>query len=345
MKNDKSLYNMHPELIKYVLDVEKAKYYSHHSGKRIMCKCPVCGSTKELIIENLSRNGFHCTVCGDGISYPNKFMNELLRQVGITYETEKIFSWSGKRRYDQYLPDFNTIIENNGLQHYLGDRRFQFPMQDLSMQSDRDEIKRELAVRNNISHYVVIDCSYSNKEWIKEHVMKSELPMIIGFCEEDIDWDKCSKVASNSIVKEVWELWNKGIPSFEIEKRFDVGITTIRNYIKRGVECGVCKTFYNADKETKSIRAKKYPFTNGQMKPIYCEDDNVYFSSRFECEKYYPDLFPENTGSYQLYKCVSKDKPYKGKRFVYVTKEHFNEMLEKSKNDDSLTVIGKPFRL
>ena len=175
--------------------------------------------------------------------------------------------------------------------------------------------------------------------------MSSELPNILGFTESDIDWDKCSKIASSSIVKDVWKLWNDGLSSGDISHLLNISSTSVMNYVYRGVDCGICKPVQRMYSEMHVVRRNVSPFEYHQMKPLYCEDDDVYFSSRFECEKYYPDLFPENTGSYQLYKCVSRDKPYKGKRFVYVTKEHFNEMLEKSKNDDSLTVIGKPFRL
>lgn len=65
--------------------------------------CPCCGTIINAIVENVSRQGLGCKKCGDGFSYPNKFMFNVLDQILklrqenqelISFETEKTFEWS-----------------------------------------------------------------------------------------------------------------------------------------------------------------------------------------------------------------------------------------------------------
>ena len=42
-------------------------------------------------------------------------------------------------------------------------------------QREIDRIKRELALKNGISEYIELDCRYSDKNYIKESIIKSNL--------------------------------------------------------------------------------------------------------------------------------------------------------------------------
>ena len=48
-----------------------------HSGKNIVLPCPNCGKLKSVKPCNLVNYGFGC-ICGDGQSFPNKFMYNVL---------------------------------------------------------------------------------------------------------------------------------------------------------------------------------------------------------------------------------------------------------------------------
>lgn len=338
-KPNHSLFDERPDLHIYIKNIDDAKKYAPNSGKRITCKCPDCGVEKDLIIEELTKFGFSCTECGDGNSYPNKFVNEFLNQLNVDHYSEKTFDWCGNKRYDQYLPDHRIIIENQGQQHYLEDVNGQFPGTSLKMQQLNDGNKYNLAKSHGLD-VIYIDCSQSTKDWIKNSILSSTLPSILNFSEEDIDWEKCNTVACSSIVHKVWEMWNNDIPVSKIAESVQVCKSTIRSYINKGIDSGKCKPYFGVDEDTKNRRYDNSSYTNGLMNPIYCKTDDVYFASRFDCEDYYVDLFPK-IGSALLYKNINSKKPYKGKEFIYITKEDFNNLYFQNKEN----VIGKPFNI
>lgn len=54
-------------------------------------------------------------------------------------------------------------------------------------------------------------------------------------------------------------------------------------------------------------------------------------------------MFPEKSGTYNLYTFINKNKPYKGKHFKYITQKEFNDMKTKALTDNSIVVIGNYF--
>lgn len=77
--------------------------------------------------------------------------------------------------------------------------------------------------------------------YIKNSIMSSNLPKLLNFTEDQIDWDKCNKFATSSRVYEACNYWNSGIKSYkEISSIMKMHNSTIRRYIKRGKELGIC---------------------------------------------------------------------------------------------------------
>ena len=226
------------------------------------------------------------------------------------------------------------IIENHGIQHM--DERVHFPGDSLERQEENDAIKQELAVNHGIKNYIILDCSLSTMETLKKSIMSSTLPTLLGFSEDSVDWEKCHIVANGTIVPEVWNLWDAGHGLAYISKKLNIGMETARDYISTGIKMNKCqkRPIHNNLCEL---------YTNGQMKPIYSRTDDVYFASRYDCEKYYGDLFPEKTGTLLLYKFISANKTYKNIKFEYITKELFNQKWEEAKKDNAICVCGKPF--
>ena len=341
-----SLYDERPDLLQYLKNPEDAKEYAVFSNKRIQCQCPTCGAEKNMVVSNLAQAGFVCNICSDGISYPNKFVHELLDQLGVQHIPEYYDDWTNGRRYDQYLPDYSLIIENHGLQHYSNESAASFAGSSLGDQIRNDNYKMALALVNHIKNYVSLDCSLSTLEWMRQSIMKSSLPKILNFKEDNIDWNKCELATSTSKVREAWNLWNQGHSCKYIAKQLNVSTTTIHNYINRGVKCGICqktRTIVLQDTEPRQRPvAKETPYTNASCKPIYCSTDDVYFGSRYDCETYYPGLFPEKTGSCELFVFIKHHNGmYKNKQFKYITKEEFNNAL----SDPNKTAIGKPYKI
>lgn len=178
---------------------EDAKRYSHSSGKKIKVKCPNCGKEKYMVLNKIyTRKSISC-ICKSKISYPEKFMVELLDQLNLKYIKEYTPKWSNYRRYDFYLPDHNIIIETHGKQHYTQYGFKSLGGKTLEEEQKNDEYKKTLALENKINDYIVIDCRKSKLEWIKENILNSELSDILNL--DDIDWSKCEqKALENPII-------------------------------------------------------------------------------------------------------------------------------------------------
>lgn len=213
------------------------KMYMPNSNKKTELVCPDCGRHKFKSPAELFRGGLGC-ICGDGVSYPNKFMYSILMQLHIEFIPEYCPSWSNKKQYDVYVPSLNCIIENHGAQHYC-DAFYGFG----AMHDDQikiDEYKHSLAKENGILNYVAIDCRHSNVEWIKQSILKSSLLDVLDFKENDIDWDKCDEYATSNMVKYIAELWNKGLSIKQIKDDSKLCHSTICSYLKKAKKFGWC---------------------------------------------------------------------------------------------------------
>lgn len=227
----------HPHLIEFFVNKDDATRHTCGSKEKVLLRCPICGYKKSMYVEKLVKRGFSCNCCGDGISYPNKFVLSVLRQLNIDCHPEYSPNWSNNKKYDIYCKKFNLIIENHGEQHYKGIPYFKTTLEE---EQENDEYKRQLAINNGIDKYVVIDCRKSEMEFIKHSIMKSDLPKLLGFDENDVDWNLCAKIASNSLVKLTCNMWNIGMSIKDIADKLKIGQTTIYRYLHRGAEIGIC---------------------------------------------------------------------------------------------------------
>ena len=260
---------------------EDAKKYTPCSSQKIKVTCPFCGRKKKCIISNIYNYHSISCICGDGISYPEKFMYSTLEQLNIKFETQYCPKWlNSKQKYDFYLSDYNTIIETHGEQHYEKSSRGR----SLQEEQENDRIKKEIALNNGITNYIIIDCRKSDIDWIKEQILNSELAELFDL---SIDWNKCEKFACSNLVKEVCDYWHEhreingeDITTKDVSKIFGLDKTTIIKYLKQGIKLGWCN--YNG-KEEMSRGGK---VNGGQNKqPIYCVELNRIFTSARDAEK------------------------------------------------------------
>lgn len=320
-----TFYDLRPDLVQYFKNPEESKKIRPRSNKYFTMKCPICGYEKDMAVCNLYAAGFSCDKCSDGISYPNKFMRSLFDQIGIKYEIEKSFSWSGRKSYDQYFPEYNLVVENHGKQHYTND----FMRDDLAI----DKLKKNMAELNGLT-YLAIDCYKSETEYIKNSVMNSILPKLFGFTEDNIDWQECNKQGLSSKVLQVCEDWNRTQDYDYVAQKYKLAIPTIRSYIQRGIEIGLCNTEYYCDiSERISVCSQE-----AQAKPIYSITDDIYFFSSHTAEEYYKKQgLVYQAGS--ILRAAREEKEYKGKCFEIITKQEFNEYFL----DSNKITIGKLF--
>ena len=73
---------MYPDLVQWFMNKEDAKMYGTCSKTTVKFKCPDCGFEFEEKIRNFVKRANHCLNCkADGISKPNKFLREVLREI------------------------------------------------------------------------------------------------------------------------------------------------------------------------------------------------------------------------------------------------------------------------
>lgn len=278
----------HPEYVKYFKDPSDACLYSIHSGKKAWFKCPLCGNEKHIDICTALNNGYSCSSCGDGVSFNNKFVYCFLKQLqdrtDFVLQTEKVFEWSkrlsnsrSKKLYDFYINNGQElIIEAHGRQHF--DYGFDRSCGGRTVEEEQanDAIKYTLAINNGIlsANYVVLDCRTSKKDFLINSIMNSRLPDILNFTFFDIDWDKCEQFARSNLVKQISDLWDKGLRGLEeFSSVTGLAHSTISKYLRQADSLGWII------------------YESPSNKPVLCLDNNYVFKTSRICSNLSDELF------------------------------------------------------
>jgi len=241
------------KLANKMLNKEDRLKYTQFSNKRVDWKCAECNNIiKNKRISDVNIYGLYCNKCSDGISFPEKIMRELLIQLNIEFINEKSFTWSKNKRYDFYLPVSNSIIELHGGQHYS--KGFEtMGGKTLKEEKINDELKFDLAKNNDISNYIVIDCSQSEINFIKDSIINSELNKILDISK--LDWIDIYNNAEKSISINCLKLWNSGMDSIlEISKVLKIHKEMVRRYLKSWSELGECDFLDNDLRKNKILQ-------------------------------------------------------------------------------------------
>jgi len=230
------------------------------------------------IISNIAK----CPYC-DGGYYPEKYMKTILDEANIKYifqYTRKNAKWCGNYRYDFYLEDFNWIIEVHGLQHYKDS------WQTLEKTQINDAEKKKHALRNGITNYIVIDCRKSNYQYIKKHILETDLKDIIPV---DIQWDKCDLIAKKSNYTRVIKAWNEGDSPKSIQEEYRIDKNMFYRIMAFGVENNLLKRDYKrfVEEQRRELTIKS------NSKKVKCIETGKIFKSTIDAEKaLYPNLKP-----------------------------------------------------
>lgn len=232
---------------------EETHLYTEWSGEKVDFKCPNCGYIRNKIISQVSRdNDICCPVCGDGYSYPNKFIYNCLIQIEDSFDFLKRehspewckFDFHGKEKtgkYDIYfslngIPYFCEM--DGGLGH--GNRELRITKEDsLFIDNEKDRLAFEHGI-----NMIRIDCDYGrdNKyEFIKQKILDSKLSSIIDLSL--IDFDKANIEAQSSLLVTACKLWNEGYNARQIADKINVVGSTVTNYLKTGAKYELCKNY------------------------------------------------------------------------------------------------------
>lgn len=224
-----------PWMIELLADKDDAYRYTFCSHQIIDFKCKDCGRILPNRIQDIyNYQHLTCPTCSDGVSYPNKVMGVVLKNLNISYLREYKID-RHPYRYDFYIPHIETIVEMHGAQHYdewtLGD----VPLEDRRI---IDKIKRDLAIQNGVKKYIIIDCRNTDFNYIKNNIMESDLSELINMY--GIDWKKCEMESCKSFVVKSAEMYNEGMRIGEIAKQLSLSVDVIRKYLKQATSAGLC---------------------------------------------------------------------------------------------------------
>ena len=252
-----TIFDTAPWMVKYVGE-EVAKTHTCCSHKYIYPICPDCGRNRNKKIRICSIYEHHSIGCdcGDGKSYPEKFMFCLLDQlkrneVINTIETEKTYDWCNYYnpyknkdsfgRYDFVIENMKLIIEMDGEFHRIDNN---LSGQTVEESQWLDSTKDKLAKENGYSIIRI-----SNENDLKYNIIHSELNDIFDL--SIIDWDKCIEFGCTNLMKLAckYKKENPNLTNLEISKMIGgVGIGGVRKWLIAGEKLNLCS--YHDKKNT-----------------------------------------------------------------------------------------------
>lgn len=252
LKGYNDMWTTNQEMASWLANPEEGYLYAEKSNKKLNWKCPDCG----YIIENktpatVENQGLACPKCSDGISYPNKFMFNVLTQLNEDFTPEKKFDWCIFKKYnsneDTYgLYDFvienkKLIIEMDGGLNHKDGKAYKNDEEKMKESLYKDHMKDVLAEKNGYT-ILRIDCKYfdikDRKEKCIDGIINSELNEIYNF--NNVDWNMAHTYSLKSKVYEVCTLYNNGLLPSQISNIVKLSITSIYNYLQQGNESGLC---------------------------------------------------------------------------------------------------------
>lgn len=307
-KGHNDLWTTNPEIAKLLANKEDGYKISYGNDKKFEFVCPDCGTHITQRPLDVYYNGISCPKCSDGISYPEKFMFNLLEQIMVNFEYQKTYIWSCGKIYDFAIG--NSIIETHGMNHYNGGFNT-VKGRSLKEEQENDEFKCNLALKNGILNYYQIDMRYSNLEWCKEHIINSKFFNDFKLDDSMIDWELCNKSALSSRCVDSCKLWNEQYSISEIADRYKIAANTVREYLKNGYNSGLCN--YNSEEEK-----EKNKFNCS--KSVICVETGKVFYSMSEAARVY-DISVQSIGL----NCRNKTKYVKTKHGIML---HFKEVNE-----------------
>ena len=305
---------------------DEAKQYMSNSKTTIYPICPDCGQIKKkkMAIYTIKRTKSIGCICGDGVSYPNKFMHSLLTQLNINFESEYSPDWISPKRYDFYVPSLNLIIEiDGGLGHVK--KVHNNSNTSLNESLEIDFYKDNMASKHNLK-VIRIECDKSEFNYIVPKIKES---LKNYFDLSEINWERCESYALSNRVKFVCEEYEKYKPilTSELADILYMNKGVVNKYLQKGSMLGW--TDYDKKQMTKAGLEKSKSY----MKATYSKTVYVYDTSgKFIRE--YPSLHDvqansiNDFGFFLSYKVVSKCcngklNSYKGLIFTY-EKEKIN---------------------
>lgn len=278
------LWTTHPEIAKMLKNPEDGYKCSHGSSQKMDFVCRYCG---EIINESVNKvvknNHVTCNFCSKGISYPNRFMANLLKILDVDFKPEYIIK-PYSYRFDFYfiVNQQCYIVEmDGGIGHgnktYEGDKDY--------IGFETDLIKNDICRDNNIE-IIRIDCNYESNnrfEYLKQSILNSKLNILFDL--RNVDFDHIDKLSCSSLLIDISNYWKSGIESYdEFNKLTALSRRTIRSYLKEACEKGFINESY--EEVLRKIRlASNKKLASSKGTKIMCDQTGEIFYSIASAEK------------------------------------------------------------
>lgn len=284
----------YPDVAKMLKDKNDGYKYTFGSAKNVYWICPICGSVLYKSIYEVVTHGLCCQNCKEGFSFPERYVMALLDCLHINYEYQKRFKWSDGKRYDFYIKNDDCIIETHGSQHYEGNNYFNRTYKE---EHENDIYKKDIALKNNIKNYVILDCRFSEGDWIKNKIINSELSNLYNL--ENVNWDYINLQSQKRIIYEIIDMCNEGKNVREIACELHISWSSVNKYIQIAQKNQLCK-YDPKERRTKPVHHKIY-------KPVMCVTTNKKFINMKEAADFY------NISYKCLIRCLRNGQYFYGK--------------------------------
>lgn len=282
---------------------DEAKQYMKCSKTKIYPICPDCGKVrkKKISIYTIHKTRSIACNCGDGISYPNKFMYSLLSQLKINFESEYSPEWISPKRYDFFIPSLKLIIEmDGGLGHgkkVIGNKI------SLEESLEIDNYKDNIAAIHNLK-VIRIECDKSEFDYIVSNIKEA---LKNYFDLSNINWDICESQALSNRVKYVCDEYerNKPVLTSELAELLHMNKNVVASYLNKGRKIGW--TTYNPEEMIKSAKIKSSTYMKDTYsKPVYVYSTNGEFINEYSSQHEIEKNSIKDFGFFLSYKVISK---------------------------------------
>lgn len=258
MRGVNDMWTTNPELASLLADPNDGYKYARCSQKSVDWKCPNCHSlVKNKKIDVVARNNHvPCPFCGDGFSYPEKVMSNILTFLKVEYIQhyrigEQTFLFDNKQyrpEYDFYfeLDNNKYIIEMDGDFHNKVHSNSKLSINQIKEIDNKKDI---LAKENNIT-MIRIDCRKSDYDYIFNSIKNSILSDLFDLSK--INKAEINKKAYSSNIVDACHLYmTKSKNLNTISKILKIPYGTIYKYLQKGAEIGLCD--YNPEFSMKNM--------------------------------------------------------------------------------------------
>ena len=229
------------------------------SKNKYYVKCPYCNkiSSNKKFLYALTNQGFSCEYCSDGISFPNKILRQISKQLDLNWEFEYSEKWMEKYKFDAYDKTLKQPIEMDA--EFFINNKSKIVDNHKGKRKEIDNWKDNEAIKHNMNKPRRINLMDSEKySKDKFNYIKQQIYSTIGdlYDLDKINWNEVFVESQKSLMIEACKLWENGIYStIEISKILNISHSTSLNYLKKGNILGLCN--YTKDKAMKESAKKR----------------------------------------------------------------------------------------